>query len=264
MNKMRFDFEELDYQVTPLGDISLRRRAEPRLGGTIIYEVKLGDEFLMSSLFTEAEIQLAQLGVAALDDTGDDTLDIVVGGLGLGYTAHAVLEFSAVRSLAVVEVMKPVIDWHRRGLVPLGEHITANSRCKILHGDFFELAAADRTGFDGTGFDGASFDGATPIQLVHAVLLDIDHSPSHWLNPANSTFYSESGLRGLAAKLHPGGIFGLWSNDPPDDTFIRLLDSVFESCEAHVITFYNPYSGGQSSNTVYLARNRGPRPDRRC
>ncbi len=279
MNKMRFDFEELDYQVTPLGDISLRRRAEPRLGGTIIYEVKLGDEFLMSSLFTEAEIQLARLGVAALDDTGDDTLDIVVGGLGLGYTAHAVLEFSAVRSLAVVEVMKPVIDWHRRGLVPLGEHITANSRCKILHGDFFELAAADRTGFDGTGFDGASFDGASfdgasldgasldgsmPMQLAHAVLLDIDHSPSHWLNPANSTFYSESGLRGLAAKLHPGGIFGLWSNDPPDDTFIRLLDSVFESCEAHVITFYNPYSGGQSSNTVYLARNRGPRPDRRC
>jgi spermidine synthase len=234
VDNMTFDFQELDYQVTPLGDISLRRRSEPRLGGTIVYEVKLGNEFLMSSLFTEAEIQLARLGLAALDDSGDNTLDIVVGGLGLGYTAHAVLELSAVRSLAVVEVMKPVIDWHRRGLVPLGEHITTDSRCKIIHGDFFELAAADRGG-----------------------------SPNHWLNPANSAFYSESGLRGLAAKLHPGGIFGLWSNDPPNDTFIRLLDSVFESSEAHVVTFSNPYSGGQSSNTVYLARNIMPRPGRR-
>ena len=255
---MTFDFQELDYQVTPLGDISLRRRSEPRLGGTIVYEVKLGDEFLMSSLFTEAEIQLARLGLAALDDTGDNTLDIVVGGLGLGYTAHAVLELSAVRSLAVVEVMKPVIDWHRRGLVPLGEHITTDSRCKIIHGDFFELAAADGSGFDCTGSDCTR-----PMQLAHAVLLDIDHSPNHWLNPANSAFYSESGLRGLAAKLHPGGIFGLWSNDPPNDTFIRLLDSVFESSEAHVVTFSNPYSGGQSSNTVYLARNIMPRPGRR-
>ncbi len=76
---MTFEFEELDCQKTPLGEISLRRRAEPRLEGQILYEVKLGDEFLMSSLFTNAEIQLARLGLAALKDTG---LDIVVGGLG--------------------------------------------------------------------------------------------------------------------------------------------------------------------------------------
>jgi hypothetical protein len=63
---MTFEFEELDYQKTPLGEISLRRRAEPRLEGKILYEVKLGDEFLMSSLFTSAEIQLARLGLARL------------------------------------------------------------------------------------------------------------------------------------------------------------------------------------------------------
>ena len=86
---MTLEFEELDYQKTPLGEISLRRRVEPRLEGEILYEVKLGDEFLMSSLFTHAEIQLARLGLAALEDAG---LDIVVGGLGLGYTAVAALE----------------------------------------------------------------------------------------------------------------------------------------------------------------------------
>ncbi len=237
---MTFEFEELDCQKTPLGEISLRRRAEPRLEGEILYEVKLGDEFLMSSLFTNAEIQLARLGLAALKDTG---LDIVVGGLGLGYTAVAALEDPAVRSLMVVEVMDPVIDWHRRGLVPLGKKLVSDPRCTLVHADFFEVASSS----------GGGFDRAAPTRLVHAVLLDIDHSPSHWLNQGNSAFYTASGLRNLAHKLHPGGIFGLWSNDPPDAEFIRLLDTGLQSSESHIVTFPNPYSGGESSNTIYLA-----------
>ena len=71
------DFEELDFQQTPLGEISLRRRAEPRLEGKIIYEVKMNEDFLMSSLFTEAEIQLSRLGLATMQ--GKDW-DVVVGG----------------------------------------------------------------------------------------------------------------------------------------------------------------------------------------
>lgn len=237
---MPLEFEELDYQQTPLGDISLRRRSEPRLDGEILYEVKLGDEFLMSSLFTEAEIQLAKLGLAKLEGTD---LDIVVGGLGLGYTAAAALENPSVRSLIVVEVMAPVIDWHRRGLVPLGEKLASDPRCTLVEADFFNVAASSRMGFDLS--DGN--------RLVDAVLLDIDHSPSHWLNPGNGAFYTPQGLRHLAEKLHPGGVFGLWSNDPPDEGFTHLLDSVFQTTEAHVVSFPNPYSGGESSNTVYLA-----------
>ena len=233
--------EELDYQQTPLGDISLRRRSEPRLDGKILYEVKLGDEFLMSSLFTEAEIQLAKLGLGELEG---DELDVVVGGLGLGYTALTALENPSVRSLVVVEVMQPVIDWHRQGLVPLGKELTSDPRCKLVNADFFEVATAADTGFDGSPAN----------RLVDAVLLDIDHSPSHWLNLANRFFYSEQGLQKLAQKIHPGGVFGLWSNDPPEAGFSRLLDSVFDSSEAHIVSFPNPYTGGESTNTVYLAK----------
>src|SRR3546814_10320639 len=71
-----------------MGDISVRRRLEPTLK-IDIYEVILGDEHLMSSIFTVAEIALARLGLAEV--SGDD-LDVVVGGLGLGYTARAALE----------------------------------------------------------------------------------------------------------------------------------------------------------------------------
>ena len=235
-----FAFEELDYQETPLGDISLRRRSEPRLDGKILYEVKLGDEFLMSSLFTEAEIQLARLGLKEL--AGSD-LDIVIGGLGLGYTAVTALENPSVRSLIVVEVLQPVIDWHRQGLVPLGEKLVSDPRCSLVHADFFNIVSSSSTGFDREGAN----------RLVHAVLLDIDHSPGHWLNPGNSAFYTLQGLRNLAERIHSGGVFGLWSNDPPDAGFTRLLETVFQSSEHHIVTFPNPYMGGESSNTVYLA-----------
>ncbi|MDQ1658867.1 MAG: hypothetical protein QOD41_3950, partial [Cryptosporangiaceae bacterium] len=89
---------ELGWRATPMGEISLRRRRDPVSGGDV-YEIKLDDEYLMSSLFTVAEVEVARLALAEL--TGTD-LDVAVGGLGLGYTARTVLEDSAVRSLLVV------------------------------------------------------------------------------------------------------------------------------------------------------------------
>ena len=244
---MAFSFEELDFQSTSLGDISLRRRAEPRLDGQILYEVKLGEEFLMSSLFVEAEIQLAHLGLAVLEGSTDKAaLDVVVGGLGLGYTAAAVLEHDSVASLRVIDVMAPVIDWHQRGLVPLGAGLVADKRCKLVEGDFFAMAMSEDDGFGGERVGDNS--------PVHAVLLDIDHSPSHWLNPQNEGFYSQQGLFAIERKLHPGGVFALWSNDSPEEAFIALLEKVFVKAESHVVSFPNPYRGGESANTVYVAR----------
>ena len=243
---MSFVFEEIDYQQTPLGAISLRRRSEPRLDNKILYEVKLNEEFLMSSLFTEAEIQLSNYG---LKEFTQDSLDVIVGGLGLGYTAQAALAFDNVASLKVIEVMKPVIDWHQKGLVPLGEELSNDPRCQLVHGDFFDLATSKTHGFDGQAINE---DGSN--NKVHAILLDIDHSPSYWLNPGNSAFYTEQGLTAMKEKLHPGGIFGLWSDEPPAEDFMKLLNTVFESTDSHVVPFPNPFTRGESTNSVYIAR----------
>ena len=239
---MAFIFEELDCQNTPLGLISLRKRAEPRLDNRILYEVKLGDEFLMSSLFPEAEIQLSRLGLQAIKNNGHThDLDIVVGGLGLGYTANAVLEDSSVRSLSVIDIMPAVIEWHQKHLVPLGEILSTDTRCTLQLGDFFELATNSETGF--------------PLlnRQVQGIFLDIDHSPSNWLDQENSSFYTEDSLAKMQNKIVSGGIFGLWSNDLPDTEFTALLESVFERVETHVVAFHNPYSGSESTNSVYLA-----------
>jgi hypothetical protein len=128
--------------------------------------------------------------------------------------------------------------------VPLGKEIVADERCELVLGDFFALATADSAGFGIVNND----------KKVHAVLLDIDHTPSFWLTPGNSTFYSEQGLRSLADKILPGGVFGMWSDEAPDNDFMVLLNSIFASAEAHIVNFPNPYTQQESSNTIYLAR----------
>ena len=236
---MRARFEELDWSETRMGVISLRRRLEPSLK-VDVYEVKLGDEFLMSSLFTVAEVELARLGLAWVDGAG---LDVVVGGLGLGYTAQAALADPRVASLLVVEALGEVIGWHRRALLPDAAELASDPRVRLQQGDFFAMADSD-----------GGFDPEVPGRRFHAVLLDIDHTPGHVLHPSHSAFYTPAGLGRLAGHLHPGGVFALWSDDPPDPAFEAVLAEVFDRSEASVVRFPNPLTGGYSTNAVYVAR----------
>jgi spermidine synthase len=229
-------FEELDYQPTSLGDLSLRRKSVALLGNRDVYEVKLGDAFLMSSMFHVVEDALSDLGLGELNGV---PCDVVVGGLGLGYTALTALAHANVRSLVIVEFLQPVIGWHERGLVPLGAQLTADPRCRFLQGDFFALAMAP------SGF--------VPGSRFHAVLLDIDHSPCNLLDERNAAFYSAAGLTALAAQLHPGGVFAMWSDDAPDQEFMELLMATFPTVRAEVVRFPNPILGCDSASTVYIA-----------
>jgi spermidine synthase len=227
-----------------MGVISLRRRIEPTLN-VEVYEVKLGDEFLMSSLFTVAEVALARLGLAQA--VGAE-LDVVVGGLGLGYTALTTLEDQRLRSLVVVEALNEVIGWHERALLPDTTRLVADPRVRLQRGDFFEMA-------DGT----TGFDPNEPGRRFHAILLDIDHTPRHVLHPSHSAFYTRAGLERLVGHLHPGGVFALWSDDPPDPDFEAVLAEVFNRCESSVVPFANPLTGGYSTNTVYVASEKRDR-----
>lgn len=224
-------FEELAWRDTPIGEISLRRRVEPRLG-VDVYEVKIGDEFLMSSLFTVAEQELSRLGLAAARGDG---LDVVVGGLGLGWTAREALLDPRVRSLLVVEAVGEVISWHERGLLPYAAELTTDERVTFAEADFFALEWLE------------------PGRTVDVVLLDVDHSPRNVLVPGNAALYTPDGLRALAARLTPGGVFALWSDDPPDEAFESALAEVFATAATHVVPFANPLTGGESANTVYVA-----------
>jgi spermidine synthase len=224
-------FEELDWQETPMGELPLRRRLEPTLG-VDVFEVKLGEEFLMSSLFTVAEVALADLGLAAV---GGDDLRVVVGGLGLGYTAVAALRDARVASLEVVDALPAVIDWHLRALLPVSAELTADPRTTLVLDDFFAIMRREGP------------------NRYDAILLDVDHSPRHQLDPGHADLYTVAGLKRVRDHLADGGAFALWSDDPPDDEFMARLASVFDEPVAHTVDFDNPLTGGTSSNTVYVA-----------
>jgi spermidine synthase len=232
-------FEELDAATTPIGVISLRRRWDVTVDRAV-YEIKLDDEFLMSSLFTVAEVELARVALAGLPEA---PLDVAVGGLGLGYTAQAALADRRVRSLLVVEALAPVIAWHRRALVPAGSDLSADPRCRFVAGDFFDLLASD------TGLDPDM-----PHRRFDAILVDIDHSPEHLLHLRHGWFYRAAGLRHLTRHLRPAGVFALWSNDPPEQRFVDTLGEVFPHTSAEVVSFDNPLQQRPATNTIYLAR----------
>jgi spermidine synthase len=231
-------FEVLDWSETHVGVISLRKRIEPSLN-VEVYEVKLDDKFLMSSLFTVAEVALARLGLAQAVDAD---LDVVVGGLGLGYTAQTALKDSRIHSLVVIEALREVIGWHQRALLPDSADLVSDPRVRLQLGDFFAMADTN-----------VGFDPEAPGRRFHAILLDIDHTPRHVLHPSHCAFYTPAGLGRLVRHLHPGGVFALWSDDPPDPDFEAVLAEVFDRSEASVVRFPNPLTGGYSTNTVYVA-----------
>jgi spermidine synthase len=238
-------FEELDYRDTPIGPISLRRRFHLTMK-VDVYEIILGEEHLMSSLFNVSEVALARLGLEKIDSLKNETeerWDIVVGGLGLGYTAAAVLESPQVGSLLVVELLDAVADWHEAGLVPLDPPLSADPRCRVLTDDFFALAQSDQ-GFDHTA----------PGRQYHAILIDIDHTPDWLLDARSGHFYSEDGLKQLRQHLKPGGVMGLWSDFEPDDKFLRRLSEVFAEAWAEPVKFHNPLQNNDYTQTIYLAR----------
>jgi spermidine synthase len=224
--------EELDWGDTPWGTISLRRRWD-RITERDVHEVKLGDDFLMSSQFTTGERELARIGLAAV---GGESLTVLVGGLGLGYTALAALEDDRVAELTVVEALELVISWHQRDLFPDTEGLAADPRVRLVRDDFFDLVRpgrADRT--------------------YDAVLLDIDHAPDWLLRDDHGDLYTVEGLARVAAMVTDAGASALWSHEPPEPEVVRRLGEVFDHADAHVVPFPNPLTGGESTNTVYLA-----------
>jgi spermidine synthase len=236
---VRGQFQELDRRPTSMGELVLRRRRTPS-SDVDIFEVKLGDDFLMSSMFTVAEVEMARLALKELPGTD---LDVLVGGLGLGYTARAVLEDARVGRLTVVEALGEVIEWHRRDLVPAAAALISDERCSFVHGDFFGMLRSP------TGFDPSD-----PDRRYDAMVVDIDHSPRQVLDPSHAEFYGRAGVGRLAARLRPGGVFALWSNDPPDDAFTALLAGALATVEANVVRFANPLQGREATNTVYVGR----------
>jgi len=237
MRDQRSEFEFLAHQDTPIGTLILRRGELPTAPGTFVTEITLDHEFLMSSHITFSERALSRI---ALEMHSGQQLRVLVGGLGLGYTAWEVLQSDRVGSVEVVEYVPAVIQWMKDGLVPLSEALAGEARCAVVQGNVYErLAEEPAAGVP--GFD--------------LILIDVDHAPEEHLGSSqNDAFYTTEGLRRTQRHLAPGGLLGVWSY-AQSSPFTKALAEAFREVRAEPITFMNDVIDEQTTDWLFFARN---------
>jgi spermidine synthase len=246
------DLEYLASEDTPIGLICLRRRGIPSEPGAVVTEILLDHQFLMSSENTASERALAS---RALELHAGDRLRVLVGGLGLGYTARAALDSPRVAHVEVVELLAPVIDWTRAGLVPLGSELLADARFAVREGDVYaELAAPPADVSAVASRRRAGREAPQAPSRWDLILVDVDHSPEERLGPSNAAFYSAAGLALAKQHLAPGGLLAVWSY-AESSPFADALRATFREVHVESLCFDNRVVEAEETNWLFLARD---------
>ena len=224
--------EILAYEPSPLGTLCLRRRELLSRPGTIVTEVTLNHEFLMSSLYTDSEQALARI---AIEMHGGSDLSILIGGLGLGYTAREALKSDCAGQVEVVEFLPQVIDWLSQGLVPLSEELLAESRLSVVRGDIYQRLAEP------------------PSQRFDVILVDVDHSPDERLGEESVAFYTAEGLRCARQHLADDGVLAVWSY-AQSSPFADALHATFDEVRIEPVSYDNQLIDEEQTDWLFFGR----------
>ena len=224
------EFEVIDHTESPLGVFILRRRIAPVPD---VIELTLEHQFLMSSAVTVSERELATRAIAM---HGGSDLDVVIGGLGLGYTSKAALDSDRVARVEVIELIQGIIGWVQSGVIPLGKELMADPRFHVTQDDVFEHLRG-------------------PATRTHdLILIDVDHNPDERLGESSDSFYARDNLQLAARHLKPGGVFALWST-AENPAFEAELHETFDEVRVEPIEFFNETTGREETNWLFLARS---------
>jgi spermidine synthase len=200
------EYVEIARAESERGELVLRERHEN--GAPTVLELRANGVFVMDSQETNTEQALADAALELVEQPRD----VLVGGLGLGYTMHRVLADQRVERCSVVEIEPELVEWMRDGTVPHGPAMLADERANPVVGD---IATAIEEVAD------ASYD---------LVLLDVDNGPDHLVHERNANLYREPFLSELRRILRPGGAVAIWSAEvsPKLET---VLEQVFGNAE---------------------------------
>jgi spermidine synthase len=195
----------------PRGEILLRERGE---GGRAVHELIVNGVFAMDSAETASERSLA-----AFAGTGSSRApQVLVGGLGLGYTAAEVLDHPDVAPglVDVVELEPHLVSWAREGLTPTLGRVTDDARVRLHVAD---VAAVLR---------GA----AEPRGPWDAILLDVDNGPDFLIHATNADLYGRETLQAAHGRLAPGGVLAIWCQGAAAG-LLATLRSIGPSAQEH-------------------------------
>ncbi|WP_314414112.1 spermidine synthase [Streptomyces sp. DSM 40484] len=200
--------EVIDRREGPYGEVVLRRHGE-------LLQIIANGCFLMDTSDGRSERLLVDAALGALD--GRPEPEILIGGLGVGFSlAHAAADPRWGR-IAVAERERAIIDWHRSGpLSELSAPALADPRTEIIEVDL--VAHVNETS-----------------DTYDVLCLDIDNGPEWTVTEGNESLYSRAGLAACARVLRDGGVLAVWSAKPSPDFARTLRNAGFQQVRTEEI-----------------------------
>jgi len=218
-------WEFLDSATVPgqKNNLSLYRRGNE-------YSIRIGNAELMNSRVHASEDSLAELACNKIADQPNP--QILIGGLGMGYTLAAALKYSQDDAvITVAEIVSTVVEWNRGALSDLAGDPLHDNRVVVKEIDVAKIIKSDR-------------------QAYNAILLDVDNGPEGLTRYGNDWLYSMDGLNAAYATLKPDGVLAVWSAGP-DQAFSKRMKSAGFKVEEKMVRARGPRGGAR--HTVWLA-----------
>jgi spermidine synthase len=209
------------------GELRLMRRGAE-------FSIMTGSTELMNSRLSGSEKALATTVCERLAERARPQM--LIGGLGMGFTLRAALaELAPDAAITVAELVPAVVAWARGPMAEIFGDSLSDPRVAIREEDVGGLIRAARSTYD-------------------AILLDVDNGPDGLTRAANDRLYDMAGLGAARAALRPGGILAVWSSGPDADFTRRLRKAGFGVDEVRARA--NGKRGG-ARHIIWIATNPG-------
>jgi spermidine synthase len=181
------------------GELVLRHRRSA--DGRDVYELIVDGVFAMDTVQVSSELRLASETLGRLHGSG---WQILLGGLGLGYTLRELLADQRVAAVEVVELEPELVAWVRDGLVTPAAGLLDDDRVEVVIGDIADRLATQPSG------------------RTDAIILDVDNGPDFLVHQSNSALYAEPALAAAVRALRPAGRLAIWSASASPELESRL------------------------------------------
>lgn len=201
----------LDRECCERGEVCLASRTGAM--GETSYELFVNGSFLMSSYSGPSSVALAT--VTLTNAGSSEPLNVLIGGLGLGFTLRRTLHDPRVARVVVVELEPAVIRWNLERLGSDNARAMTDPRLEVHNGDIVDYLACTSERFS-------------------AIMLDTDNGPTWAVHEGNARLYLPAGIERVAHVLRPGGIVSFWASTP-DDAFEAELVRTFGECSLETL-----------------------------
>jgi spermidine synthase len=220
-------------EITPQGEIQLQQWIETNETGQPAYEIIFNGVFLMASYNERSGKAVATLAIEPL--AGErQVMRALIGGLGMGYTLQATLDYDGIQAVDVVEIEKHIISWAKRFFGELNGHALSDPRVRLIQMDLGDYLSQTE-------------------ETYEAIILDVDNGPTWLALESNQRLYERPTLVRIKGLLTEGGVLTVWAAEKCPD-FQKRLEEVFGQAE-EITVQETDRRGRPTAYFIYRARS---------